>query len=193
MAVVIGLLLVPKLFRFVDRFRSEETLLIVTLGLCFGLALIALKLRYSVGLGAFIMGAIIAESHDIRRVERLTGPLRDMFSAVFFVAIGLLIDPVLLREYAWPVAIITLALVGGKIVACSFGCFVAGFERATSLRVGLGLAQIGEFSFIIAALGTELGVTSGFLYPIAVTVSALTSILTPFLIRHADRLISWHD
>ena len=139
------------------------------------------------------MGAIIAESHDIRRVERLTAPLRDMFSAVFFVAIGLLIDPALLRQYGVPVAIITVALVAGKIVACSFGCFVAGYDRATSLRVGLGLAQIGEFSFIIAALGMEMRVTSGFLYPIAVSVSALTSILTPFLIGNTDRLIAWHD
>jgi CPA2 family monovalent cation:H+ antiporter-2 len=193
MAVVFGLLVVPKLFRFVDRFRSEETLLIVTLGLCFGLALLALQMRYSVGLGAFIAGAIIAESHDIRRVEKLTGPLRDMFSAVFFVAIGLLIDPALLRQYAWPIAVISVALVAGKIVACSFGCFVAGYDRPTSLRVGLGLAQIGEFSFIIAALGMEMGLTSGFLYPIAVSVSALTSILTPLLIGHTDRLIAWHD
>jgi CPA2 family monovalent cation:H+ antiporter-2 len=193
MVVVVGLLAVPKLFRVIDRFRSDETLLIVTLGLCFGLALMAVKLNYSVGLGAFIMGAIIAESHDIRRVERLTGPLRDMFSAVFFVAIGLLIDPKVAWEYAGPVAIISVALVGGKIVACSFGCFVAGYDRATALRVGLGLAQIGEFSFIIAALGASLGVTSGFLYPIAVTVSVLTTILTPFLIRHSDRLIALHD
>ncbi len=191
--VVVGLLLVPKLFRLVDRFRSDETLLIVTLGLCFGLALVAVKLRYSVGLGAFIMGAIIAESHDIKRVERLTGPLRDMFSAVFFVAIGLLIEPKLLAEHALPIAVISVALVAGKIGACSFGCFVAGYERSTALRVGLGLAQIGEFSFIIAALGVTLGVTSGFLYPIAVTVSALTSVLTPFLIRNADHLIAWHD
>lgn len=191
--VVAGLLVVPKLFRFVDRFRSEETLLIVTLGLCFGLALVAVKLRYSVGLGAFIMGAIIAESHDIRRVERLTGPLRDMFSAVFFVAIGLLIEPGPLRENALAVAVISAALVAGKIGACSFGCFVAGYDRPTALRVGLGLAQIGEFSFIIAALGMKLGVTSGFLYPIAVSVSAATSVLTPFLIRNTDRLIAWHD
>lgn len=191
--VVAGLLAVPKLFRLVDRYRSEETLLIVTLGLLFGLALVAVKMRYSVGLGAFIMGAIIAESHDIRRVERLTGPLRDMFSAVFFVAIGLLINPRQIGEHALPVGVISVALVMGKIAACSFGCFVAGYDRATALRVGLGLAQIGEFSFIIAALGTKLGVTSGFLYPIAVTVSAATSVLTPFLIRHADRLIAWHD
>ncbi|HYV31736.1 MAG TPA: cation:proton antiporter [Candidatus Binatia bacterium] len=193
MTVVLGLLVVPKLLGFVARFKSEETLLITVLGLCFGLALLAVKLRFSVALGSFIMGALIAESHDIRRIERLTAPLRDLFSAVFFVAIGLLIDPKILRDYALPVAVICLTLVGGKILACSFGSFVAGYDRETSLRVGLGLAQIGEFSFIIAALGVSLGVTSHFLYPIAVSVSAITSVLTPFLIQHADQLVALHD
>jgi CPA2 family monovalent cation:H+ antiporter-2 len=193
MAIVLGLLVVPKLLGFVARFKNEETLLITVLGLCFGLALLAVKLKYSVALGSFIMGALIAESHDIRRIERITAPLRNMFSAVFFVAIGLLIDPKLLRDYAAPVVVICVTLVLGKIAACSFGSFVAGYDRATSLRVGLGLAQIGEFSFIIAALGNELGVTSHFLYPIAVSVSAVTSALTPFLIRHADEVVKLHD
>jgi CPA2 family monovalent cation:H+ antiporter-2 len=193
MTVVVGLLVVPKFVAFVARFKNEETLLVSILGLCFGLALLAVKLGYSVALGSFIMGAIIAESHDIRRIERLTAPLRNLFSAVFFVAIGLLINPRLLLDYALPVAVITAALVAGKIVACSFGSFVAGYDRETSLRVGLGLAQIGEFSFIIAALGTQLGVTSHFLYPIAVTVSAITSTLTPFLIQHADKVVALHN
>src|SRR6185503_10713314 len=97
------------------------------------------------------------------------------------------------RDYAWPVVVISVVLVVGKVLACSFGSFVAGYGRETSLRVGLGLAQIGEFSFIIAALGNNLGVTSHFLYPIAVSVSAITSLVTPLLIQHADRLVSWHD
>lgn len=193
MAIVLGLLIVPKLLAFVARLHSEETLLITVLGLCFGLALLAVKLKYSVALGSFIMGALIAESHDIRRIERLTGPLRNMFSAVFFVAIGLLIEPQLLLKYAFPIAVISVLLVLGKIAACSFGSFVAGYDRGTSMRVGLGLAQIGEFSFIIAALGKDLGVTSDFLYPIAVSVSTITSTLTPFLIQHADWLVKFHD
>jgi CPA2 family monovalent cation:H+ antiporter-2 len=193
MSVVLGLLVVPKVVGFVARFRSEETLLITVLGLCFSLALVALQLKYSVALGSFIMGALIAESHDIRRVGRLIAPLRNLFSAMFFVAIGLLIDLKLLREYAVPVLIISAVLVAGKVLACSFGSFVAGYGRETSLRVGLGLAQIGEFSFIIAALGNTLNVTSHFLYPIAVSVSAITSLLTPFLIQHADRIIALHD
>ncbi len=192
-AIVLGLLVVPRLLKFVGRFRGDETLLVTVLGLCFGLALLADRLGFSVALGAFIMGALIAESAEIRRIERITMPLRDMFSAVFFVAIGMLIDPGVLREHALAVAVITVALVGGKVLACSFGSFLAGYEPATALRVGLGLGQIGEFSFIIAALGATLGVTSSFLYPIAVGVSAITTVLTPYFIRHAHRLVALHD
>jgi CPA2 family monovalent cation:H+ antiporter-2 len=192
-AIVAGLLLVPRLLRFVAGFRRDETLLVAVLGLCFGFALLAAELNFSVGLGAFIIGAVIAESDAIRKIERLAAPLRDMFSAVFFVAIGLLIEPALVRDYAVPIAIITVVIVVGKILACSFGCVVAGFERGVALRAGLGLAQIGEFSFIIAALGVSVGATSKFLYPIAVTVSALTTVLTPYLIRHADRVVWLHD
>jgi CPA2 family monovalent cation:H+ antiporter-2 len=191
--VILGLLVVPRVLSFVGKFKVEETLLVTVLGLCFGLSLLAVKLGFSVALGAFVMGAIMAEAEDFHRIQKITLPLRDMFSAVFFVAIGLLIDPGLLRQYAWPVAAISTVLVVGKILACSFGSFVAGHDRATALRVGLGLAQIGEFSFIIAALGATLGLTSSFLYPIAVTVSAITSLLTPYLIRHADWFVALHD
>jgi monovalent cation:H+ antiporter-2, CPA2 family len=191
--VVLGLLVVPRLLAFVGRFRSDETLLVTVLGLGFGMALLALKLGFSVGLGAFAIGVLIAESAEIHRIERLILPVKDMFSAVFFVAIGLLIDPKLLAEHAGPVALIVVVLVMGKVVACSFGAFLAGNPPSTSLRVGLGLAQIGEFSFIIAALGNSLGATSSFLYPIAVAVSAVTSALTPYLIRASGRVVGWHD
>ena len=192
-AVVLGLLVVPRLLRFVGKFRGDETLLVTVLGLCFGLSLLASKLGFSVALGAFIMGAIMAEADEIRRIERITEPLRDMFSAVFFVAIGMLIDPGVLREHALAVAVITVALVAGKVLACSFGSFLAGYEPGTALRVGLGLGQIGEFSFIIAGLGAVMGVTSSFLYPIAVGVSVITTVLTPYFIRHADKLVTLHD
>lgn len=188
-SIVVGLLLVPRLLRFVGRFKNEETLLIAALGLLFGMAILAAELKFSVALGAFIIGAIIAESDENHKIERLMSPLKDMFSAVFFVAIGLLIDPLLLLEYIVPVLVIAGAVVVGKITACSFGCFVAGYDRRVALRAGFGLSQIGEFSFIIAALGVSMSVTSHFLYPIAVAVSALTSILTPYLIRHSDKLI----
>jgi monovalent cation:H+ antiporter-2, CPA2 family len=191
--IVMGLLVVPRLLNFVGKFKSDETLLIATIGLCFGLALLAEELKFSVGLGAFVAGALISESDEHHRVERLVMPVKDMFSAVFFVAIGLLIDPGLIREYLLPVTVITLAIIGGKIVACSFGSFVAGYDRGVAIRAGLGLSQIGEFSFIIAALGASLGATSHFLYPIAVTVSAMTSLTTPYFIRYSEKIVGLHD
>src|SRR3989454_1081920 len=192
-ALVIGLIPVPPLLGYVAKFKSNEMLLITALGLCFGSSLLAAKLGYSVALGAFIIGAVVAEARQIHRIEILTEPIRDMFSAVFFVAIGLLIDPAILLEHWLPVLVITLVVVIGKVVTCSFGTFVAGNDSRTSLRVGMGLAQIGEFSFIIASLGVTLHVTSGFLYPVAVAVSAITTLLTPYLIKGADGLVNWFD
>ncbi|MGA6103332.1 cation:proton antiporter [Pseudomonas solani] len=187
-ALVIGILLVPRLLAYVAKFESNEMLLVTVLGLCFGFCLLVVKLEYSMVLGAFLIGAIIAESRQLAQIERLVEPVRDMFSAIFFVAIGLMIDPAILVEYAWPIAVITVAVVLGKMVSCGIGAFIAGNDGRTSLRVGMGLSQIGEFSFIIAALGMTLQVTSDFLYPVAVAVSAITTLLTPYLIRSADPL-----
>lgn len=183
--LVVGLLAVPRLITYVSRFKSNEMLIITVLGLCFGVSLLAVKLGYSVALGAFIIGAVIAEAREIHRIETLIEPVRDMFSAIFFVAIGLLIDPGMLVQYWQPILLITVAVVVGKILTCSFGAFVGGNDVRTSLHVGMSLAQIGEFSFIIASLGVTLGVTSSFLYPIAVAVSAVTTLFTPYLVRAA--------
>ena len=190
-ALVVGLLTVPRLLSYVAKFKSEEMLLVVVLGLCFGFSLLAVKLEYSVALGAFVIGAIIAESREIGKIEHLMEPIRDMFSAVFFVAIGLMIDPRMLIQYALPIAAISALTIVGKVVSCGFGTFVAGNDSRTSLKVGMGLAQIGEFSFIIAALGVSLKVTSDFLYPVAVAVSAITTLTTPYLIRGSDGFIGW--
>ncbi|MBC3434266.1 MULTISPECIES: cation:proton antiporter [Pseudomonas] len=187
-ALVIGILLVPRLLAYVAKFESNEMLLITVLGLCFGFCLLVVKLEYSMVLGAFLIGAIMAESRQLLKIERLIEPVRDLFSAIFFVAIGLMIDPSILVEYAWPIVVITLAVVLGKMLSCGMGAFIAGNDGRTSLRVGMGLSQIGEFSFIIAALGVTLQVTSDFLYPVAVAVSAITTLLTPYLIRAADPL-----
>ena len=187
-ALVIGILLVPRLLAYVAKFESNEMLLITVLGLCFGFCLLVVKLEYSMVLGAFLIGAIMAESRQLMKIERLIEPIRDMFSAIFFVAIGLMIDPAILLQYAWPIAVITVAVVLGKMLSCGLGAFLAGNDGKTSLRVGMGLSQIGEFSFIIAALGMTLQVTSDFLYPVAVAVSAITTLLTPYLIRGADPL-----
>jgi CPA2 family monovalent cation:H+ antiporter-2 len=192
-ALVIGLIAVPPLLRYVARFRSDEMLLVTVLGLCFGSALLAVKLGYSVALGAFIIGAVIAEAREIGRVAVLTEPIRDMFSAIFFVSIGLLIDPKMLAIYWLPILVITFAVVAGQIFCGALGTFVSGHNSRTAMRVGMGLAQIGEFSFIIASLGVTLNVTSNFLYPIAVAVSVITTLLTPYLLKNTDRLVNWFD
>jgi CPA2 family monovalent cation:H+ antiporter-2 len=189
--LVAGLIAVPRLISYVARFKSNEMLLITILALCFGVSLLAAKLQYSIALGAFAIGAIVAEAREIHRIEMLIEPVRDMFSAIFFVAIGLLIDPRVLVEYWLPIVVITAAVVLGKVATCSFGAFVGGNDTRTSLRVGMGLAQIGEFSFIIASLGLTLKVTSNFLYPIAVAVSAVTTLLTPYLIKASDPMVAW--
>ncbi|MCY1347868.1 Glutathione-regulated potassium-efflux system protein KefB [compost metagenome] len=187
-ALVVGILLVPRLLAYVAKFESNEMLLVTVLGLCFGFCLLVVKLEYSMILGAFLIGAIMAESRQLIQIERLMEPVRDMFSAIFFVAIGLTIDPRVLVDYAAPILVITLVVVAGKLVSCGAGAFIAGNDGRTSMRVGMGLSQIGEFSFIIAALGVSLGVTSDFLYPVVVGVSAITTLLTPYLIRSADPL-----
>ena len=189
--LVAGLLGVPRLLDYVERRRSDEMLLITTLGLCFGMALIASLLSYSVALGAFLIGTVVAETRQIHKIAALTGPIRDMFSAIFFVTIGMLIDPHMLLQYAGPIAAISVAVIVGKVATCSFGVFVGGRDVRTSLCVGMGLAQIGEFSFIIATLGLALHVTDSFLYPIAVAVSAVTTLVTPYLIRSAEPTAEW--
>ena len=191
--LVAGLLSVPRLLDYIGRFKSNEMLLIATLGLCFGVSLLAERLGYSVALGAFLIGAVVAEARQIARIELLMQPVRDMFIAIFFVSIGLMIDPAMLAGYIVPVLVISAVTVVVKVLACAFGSFIAGSSRSDSLRVGMGLVPIGEFSFIIAALGLSTGVTSAFLYPIAVAVSAITTLLTPFLIRHADAVAARLD
>ena len=194
-----GLIFVPRLLDYVAKFKSNEVLLVTVVGLCFGVSLLAVRLGYSVALGAFLIGAIIAEARQIAKIEALTHPVRDLFSAVFFVSIGLLIDPRILTQYAGPILAISAAVMIGKIVTCSLGTFISGHDQRTSLRVGMGLAQIGEFSFIIAALGLTLkdsagnSITSGFLYPITVAVSAVTTLCSPYLMRSSDAVVAWFD
>ncbi|WP_109125813.1 cation:proton antiporter [Dyella sp. C11] len=189
-SLVVGLLLVPRVVDYIARVSRDDVLLVAVLGLCFGFCLLVTEMGYSIALGAFMIGAIVGESESVVRIERIIGPVRDMFSAIFFVAIGMLIDPAMLKQYWLPILVVTIVVVLGKVITCSFGTFVAGNDGRTSLRVGMGLAQIGEFSFVIASLGLTLKVTSGFLYPVAVAVSAITTFLTPYLIRASDPLAS---
>lgn len=187
-SLLIGILCVPRLLSYIAKFKSNEMLLISVLGLCFGFSLLVVKLDYSVALGAFIIGAIIAESGELRKIEHLINPIRDMFSAIFFVSVGLLLDLNVLINYFLPIVIITIAVVVGKVLSCSLGVLITGRDGKTAIRVGMGLAQIGEFSFIIASLGITLNVTGDFLYSIAVGVCIITTLLTPYLIRYSDSL-----
>jgi CPA2 family monovalent cation:H+ antiporter-2 len=181
--VVAGLLVVPRLVRMIVRVGRPETIVVGAVGICFAFALLAQRLGYSVALGAFLGGALVAESGEGRAVEPLVAPVRDVFAAVFFVAVGMQIDPHLIWAHARGVGALTLVVIVGKIVGVSVGSFLAGRDVRTSIQAGMSLAQIGEFSFIIAGVGVGLSATRPFIYPVAVAISAVTTLLTPWLIR----------
>jgi CPA2 family monovalent cation:H+ antiporter-2 len=191
--VTVGLLLVPRIMRAVRRLDRRETTLVASVGICFLVALLAQAFGYSVALGAFLAGSLVAEAGEEKQVEHLVEPVRDMFAAVFFVSVGMLIDPTLVVLY-WPAVVaLTVAVVLGKVAGVSLGAFLTGSGLRTSVQAGLSLAQIGEFSFIIAGVGLALRATGDFLYPVAITVSAVTTLLTPWLIRASDPLAAWVD
>jgi CPA2 family monovalent cation:H+ antiporter-2 len=191
--VTVGLLVVPRAMRLIGRLRRRETTLVASIGVCFGTALLAQSLGYSVALGAFLAGSLVAESGEEQEVERLVEPVRDMFAAVFFVSVGMLIDPVLVGRHWAAVLVLSAAVVFGKVASVSVGAFLTGNGLRSSVQTGMSLAQIGEFSFIIAALGQSLHATGSFLYPVAVTVSAVTTLGTPWLIRASEPVASWLD
>jgi CPA2 family monovalent cation:H+ antiporter-2 len=186
-----GFLFVPKILRHIERFQTSEMMIIVVLGLCFGISLLAAKAGFSIALGAFLIGAVIAETKQGHTVVVKMEPIRDMFTAIFFVSIGMLIEPALILKFAGPIVIITIVMIFGKVFSCSAVTLLTGYDSQTSLKVGLGLAQIGEFSFIIAQLGRDSHVTSPFLYPIAVSISVLTTITTPFLMNNSNSIINF--
>ncbi|RZL50638.1 MAG: sodium:proton antiporter [Pedobacter sp.] len=181
-----GIFLVPTFLKATKKLMNDETMLVVSLGLCLVMVILADKVGFSPALGAFIMGSILAETTQAERIEHLTKSVKDLFAAVFFVSVGMLINPSLLVEYALPIFLITLIIVLGKIVFTILGALLAGQPLKTSVQAGMSLAQIGEFSFIIATLGVSLKVTSDFLYPIAVAAAAVTTFTTPYLIKLSE-------
>jgi CPA2 family monovalent cation:H+ antiporter-2 len=189
--LILGFLFIPRLLRYLEKISRPEMLVISILGLCFAGALVAVKAGFSVALGAFLIGAIIAETRQIKKVIQQIEPIRDMFTAVFFVAVGMMIKPQNIIEFWLPILVITIVTIFGKVLSCSSATFLAGYRPDTALMVGLGLAQIGEFSFIIANLGESTKVTSSFLYPITVSVSAITTLTTPFLMRGSANVTTW--
>jgi CPA2 family monovalent cation:H+ antiporter-2 len=188
-----GILIIPRFVRGIINVNRDETTLVGTIGLCFACAFLAYEFGYSVALGAFIGGSLVAESGETLRIEPLVHPVRDMFVAIFFVSVGSLIDPRVVFEHWGAVLALTALVISGKIIAVTAGSFITGNGLKSSMQAGMSLAQIGEFSFIIAAVGLAAGATRGFLYPVAVTVSALTTLTTPWLIRASEPAAAWVD
>ncbi len=191
--LVCGMLIVPRLILAAVRLDRAETTLVASVGICFASALVAHAFGYSVALGAFLGGALVAESGVGKQIERLVEPLRDVFAAMFFVSVGMLIDPLLIARHWNAVVLFTLLVIAGKIVGVTLGGFLAGNGIRSSVRAGMSLAQIGEFSFIIAGAGLASGGAGEVLYTVAVTVSAITTLTTPWLIRWSDAAASRID
>jgi CPA2 family monovalent cation:H+ antiporter-2 len=183
----LGIFLIPSLLRRLRPMLNEETLLILATGLCLGMVVLAAHAGYSPALGAFMMGSILAETSSAHRIEKVVKPVENLFAAVFFVSVGMLVEPAALREYIGLIALTSALVIGGKILGVMFGAVLAGRPLKMATQAGFSLAQIGEFSFIIATLGLRLKVTSDFLYPVAVATSALTTLTTPYLIRASGR------
>lgn len=190
---VVGIYLIPVLLKRCRQLMSEETLLIVSLGLCFGMVVMAAHTGFSAAFGAFIMGSILAETVEAESIERLVKPVKDLFGAIFFVSVGMMVDPAMIVEYAGPIVAITLAVILGQSCFGTLGVLLSGQPLKTALQCGFSLTQIGEFAFIIASLGVSLGVTSHFLYPIVVAVSVITTFLTPYMIRFAEPTADFVD
>lgn len=188
-----GMLIVPRSIRFVARLGRAETLVMSCLGLAFTFAYLAQRAGYSVAFGAFLAGALVAESGESRLAERLIRPVRDIFAGVFFVSIGMLIDPDAIRHNATAVFAMVAVVVTGKVLGVGLGAFVAGNGVRLSLQSGMSLAQIGEFSYIIASLGAVTGAVRAFLFPVAIAVSAITALLTPLLIRGSEKFAAFVD
>ncbi len=183
---IVGIYLVPSLLQLCRKYLNDETLLVVSLGLCLTMVMIAVFAGFSSALGAFIMGSLLAETVEAERIERLVKPVKDLFGAVFFVSVGMMIDPQMLWEYKIPILLLTLIVMGGQITFGTFGVLLSGQPLKVAVQSGFSLAQIGEFAFILAALGQSLKVTDSFLYPIVVAVSVITTFFTPYMIRFSE-------
>jgi len=181
-----GIFLLPTLLNRLRAYLTSETLLVLSLGLCFLMVILTTHAGFSPALGAFMMGSILSETREGKRIEHLIDPVKNLFAAIFFVSVGMLIDPFILMKYMGPIIVITLITIFGKALSTALGVLLSGRSLRHAVQSGLSLAQIGEFSFIIAVLGVSLKVTSDFLYPIAVGVSAVTTFTTPYMIKSAD-------
>ena len=182
---IVGIFAIPLFLRSVRKLINGETLLVVSLGLCCGMAVLSTKVGFSSAFGAFVMGSILAETIEAEKIIKLVEPVKNLFGAIFFVSVGMLVDPKILVEYAVPILTLVGTILVGQAIFGTFGFMLGGESLKSAMRCGFSMAQIGEFSFIIASLGLSLGVISNFLYPVVVAVSVITTFLTPYMIRLA--------
>ena len=183
---VIGIYIVPTFLKKITGFLTDEMLLLITISMCFGMVLLATSSGFSSALGAFIMGSILAETEIIERIEKNMKPLKDFFGAVFFVSVGMMVNPAMFIQYAWPIFVITLIVISGKVAFSCLGFVFSGQSLKTAVQGGFALAQVGEFAFIIASLGMSIGVLDAKVYPIIVAVSVITTFLTPMMIKSSE-------
>lgn len=188
---LIGIYLLPTFFKKMGKWLDEETTLLLAIGLCLGMVIVATKVGFSAELGAFVMGSLIAETTKAEKIEHITKPIKELFGTIFFVSVGMMINPQAMAQYAWPIIAITLLVIVGKFLFSAIGVLLSGQPLKQAVQVGLSMAQIGEFAFIVATLGLSLGVISDFLFPIAVGVSAITTFTTPYLIKSANPLYNF--
>lgn len=188
--LILGIYFLPTFLNRTIKLMNDEMLLIVSLGVCFGMVILANALGFSSALGAFLSGSLLAGTVHVERIEHLTKGVKDLFGAVFFLSVGMLVNPQTLVEYAAPIIVITAVTIFGKLIFSSLGMLLSGQTLDNALKCGFSLAQIGEFAFIIASLGMSLGVTGDYLYPIVVSVSVITTFTTPFCIKTAPKFIS---
>ena len=188
---VLGIYLIPTFIRRIRSFVSDETLLILSLGLCLGMVMIAVKAGFSSALGAFVMGSLLAETVESGRIIKIVQPVKDLFGAIFFISVGMMVDPAVIWHYALPILGLTLLVLVGQSFFGSFGVLLSGQPLKIAIKSGFSLTQVGEFAFIIASLGVSLNVTDQYLYPVIVAVSVITTFLTPYMIRLSDPVCSF--
>jgi len=186
--LLLGIYIIPTLLRKANRLMNDETLLIVSLGVCFGMVWIFTHIGFSVALGAFIAGSILAGTVQSEKIEHLNKPIKDLFGSVFFISVGMLVDPAVIIEYAVPILLVTIVTIVGKLFFSQLGVLFAGNRLHTAIYCGASLAQIGEFSFIIVQLAIALNLADSFMYPVIVSVSVITTFTTPFFIKHAETI-----
>lgn len=191
--VFVGFFIVPRTVRAIVKLNDQETLLVASIGICFGLAFVAQKVGYSIALGSFLAGALVAESGRGAQIEHLIQGIKDLFAAIFFISVGMLVNPALLLQYWFPILVLTVIVIIGKIISVSIGAFLTGNDITTSVRSGMSMAQIGEFSFIIASAGLALNAIGDFLYPVAIAVSVLTTFITPWFIGISSKAAAFVD